>query len=114
MAPPPVAQAPIGIPRSRVRQLMAASVGNVVEWFDWYAYSFLTVYFAEQIFPTQGGSSLVPVLSAFAVFAVGFFMRPLGGLLVGAFADRFGRKAAMTFTIMLMGGGSLLLAVTPT
>ncbi|WP_308168052.1 MFS transporter [Nonomuraea sp. NEAU-A123] len=114
MATPPVAQSPIGIPRSRVRQLMAASIGNVVEWFDWYTYSFLTVYFAEQIFPKSGTNSLVPVLSAFAVFAVGFFMRPLGGLLVGAFADRYGRKAAMTFTIILMGGGSLLLAVTPT
>ncbi|MER7501162.1 MFS transporter [Nonomuraea pusilla] len=114
MATTPVTSAPIGIPRSRVRQLLAASVGNVVEWFDWYTYSFLTVYFADQIFPKSGGSSLVPVLSAFAVFAVGFFMRPLGGLLVGAFADRFGRKAAMTFTIILMGGGSLLLAITPT
>jgi MHS family alpha-ketoglutarate permease-like MFS transporter len=92
---------------------MAASVGNLVEWFDWYTYSFLAVYFSAQIFP-ESDNPLVPVLSAFAVFAVGFFMRPLGGLLVGAFADRYGRKAAMTFTIMLMGGGSLLLALTPT
>ncbi|WP_336207616.1 MFS transporter [Nonomuraea sp. LPB2021202275-12-8] len=113
MATSPTATSPIGIPRSRVRQLVAASVGNVVEWFDWYAYSFLAVYFSAQIFP-ETDNPLVPVLSAFAVFAVGFFMRPLGGLLVGAFADRFGRKAAMTFTIILMGVGSLLLAVTPT
>ncbi|MER6943429.1 MFS transporter [Nonomuraea sp. NPDC000554] len=113
MATPPLAQSPIGIPRSRVRQLMAASIGNVVEWFDWYTYSFLTVYFSSQVFP-KTDNPLVPVLSAFAIFAVGFFMRPLGGLLVGAFADRFGRKAAMTFTIVLMGVGSLLLAVTPT
>jgi MFS transporter, MHS family, alpha-ketoglutarate permease len=108
-----VAESPLGIPRSRVRQLMAASIGNTVEWFDWYAYSFLTVYFAAQIFP-KTDNPLLPVLNAFAVFAVGFFMRPLGGLLVGAFADRFGRKRAMTFTIILMGAGSLLLAVTPT
>lgn len=113
MAAPPLAQSPLGIPRSRVRQLMAASIGNVVEWYDWYAYSFLSVYFAEQVF-AKSSNPLVPVLQAFAIFAVGFFMRPLGGLLVGAFADRFGRKAAMTFTIVLMGGGSLLLAVTPT
>ncbi|MEV0146733.1 MULTISPECIES: MFS transporter [unclassified Nonomuraea] len=113
MATSPVAPSPVGIPRSRVRQLMAASVGNVVEWFDWYTYSFLAIYFSKQIFPDTG-DSLVPLLSSFAVFAVGFFMRPLGGLVVGAFADRFGRKAAMTFTIILMGGGSLLLAVTPT
>ncbi|GLW06436.1 MFS transporter [Microtetraspora sp. NBRC 13810] len=113
MATPSLGQSPIGVPRSRVRQLTAASIGNVVEWFDWYAYSFLAVYFSEQIFPAND-NPLVPVLSAFAVFAVGFFMRPLGGLVVGAFADRFGRKAAMTFTIVLMGAGSLLLAVTPT
>ncbi|MFB4288449.1 MFS transporter [Nonomuraea sp. ATR24] len=113
MATSPLASSPIGIPKSRVRQLFAASVGNVVEWYDWYAYSFLAVYFSQQIFP-DSGNPLVPVLSAFAVFAVGFFMRPLGGLLVGAFADRFGRKAAMTFTIILMGVGSLILAVTPT
>lgn len=113
MATPPLAQSPLGVPRSRMRQLMAASVGNVVEWYDWYAYSFLSVYFAEQVF-AKSDNPLVPVLQAFAIFAVGFFMRPLGGLLVGAFADRFGRKAAMTFTIILMGAGSLLLAVTPT
>ncbi|MDF2710015.1 MAG: transporter, partial [Nonomuraea muscovyensis] len=113
MATSPIAPSPVGIPRSRVRQLMAASVGNLVEWYDWYAYSFLTVFFAKQIFPATG-NALVPLLSSFAIFAVGFFMRPLGGLLVGAFADRFGRKAAMTFTILLMGAGSLLLAITPT
>ncbi|WP_214411917.1 MFS transporter [Sphaerisporangium fuscum] len=107
-------QAPLGVPRSRVRQLMAANIGNVVEWFDWYTYSFLAVYFSTQVFPKSAGNSLVPLLSSFAVFAVGFFMRPLGGLLVGSFADRFGRKAAMTFTIVLMGAGSLLVALTPT
>ncbi|MCM2579555.1 MFS transporter [Streptomyces meridianus] len=99
---------------SQGRQLSAASVGNAVEWYDWYAYSFLAVYFADQIFPEGAGSSLVPLLSTFAVFAVGFFMRPVGGLLMGAVADRHGRRAALTVTILLMGGGSLLVAVTPT
>ncbi|MET7332338.1 MFS transporter [Nonomuraea sp. NPDC005650] len=113
MATSPVAQSPVGIPKSRVRQLMAASIGNVVEWYDWYAYTFLATYFSAQVFPKSEGG-LVALLSAYGVFAVGFFMRPLGGLLVGAFADRFGRKAAMTFTIVLMGAGSLLLGVTPT
>jgi MHS family alpha-ketoglutarate permease-like MFS transporter len=114
VATSPTAQSPVGIPKSRVRQLMAASIGNVVEWYDWYAYTFLAVYFSAQVFPKSSGDSLVPLLSSFAVFAVGFFMRPLGGLLVGAFADRYGRKAAMTFTIMLMGAGSLLVGLTPT
>ncbi|MER5971090.1 MFS transporter [Streptomyces sp. NPDC002055] len=98
---------------SAVRQLAAASVGNAVEWYDWYAYSFLAVYFADQVFPPGSGNSLVPLLSTFAVFAVGFFMRPVGGLLMGAVADRHGRRAALTVTILLMGGGSLLVALTP-
>lgn len=114
MATSPVAHSPLGIPKSRVRQLVAASIGNVVEWYDWYAYTFLATIFSVQIFPKSADNSLVPLLSSFVVFAVGFFMRPLGGLLVGAFADRYGRKAAMTFTITLMGAGSLLLGLTPT
>lgn len=101
-------------PPSRLRQLAAASIGNAVEWYDWYAYSFLAVYFAEQVFPKGTGNSLVPLLSTFAVFAVGFFMRPIGGLLMGAIADRRGRRTALTLTILLMGGGSLLVAFTPT
>ncbi|MFB7631072.1 MFS transporter [Streptomyces sp. NPDC056149] len=101
-------------PPSRTRQLAAASIGNAVEWYDWYAYSFLAVYFADQVFPKDAGNSLVPLLSTFAVFAVGFFMRPVGGLLMGAVADRRGRRTALTLTILLMGGGSLLVALTPT
>lgn len=100
-------------PTHRVRQLAAASVGNLVEWYDWYAYSFLAIYFSDSFFP-KSSNPLVPLLSAFAVFAVGFFMRPVGGLFMGSFADRFGRRAALTLTIALMGGGGLLMAVSPT
>jgi MHS family alpha-ketoglutarate permease-like MFS transporter len=96
------------------RQLLAASVGNAVEWYDWYAYTFLAVYIAAQVFPNDSANPLVPLLSTFAVFAVGFFMRPLGGLLLGAVADRVGRRNALTLTILMMGGGSLLMAVVPT
>ncbi|MBB5140575.1 MHS family alpha-ketoglutarate permease-like MFS transporter [Thermocatellispora tengchongensis] len=99
---------------SRARQLAAAAIGNLVEWFDWYAYSVLAIYFADQFFPSSSGSGVVSLLGALAVFAVGFFMRPLGGLLVGALADRHGRKMALTFTMSLMGGGSLLIALAPT
>lgn len=101
-------------PRRAARQLIAASVGNAVEWYDWFAYSFLATYIADEIFPKGTGNSLVPLLSTFAVFAVGFFMRPVGGLLLGTVADRSGRRAALTLTILLMGGSSLLVAVTPT
>ncbi|MFF9479771.1 MFS transporter [Streptomyces sp. NPDC014733] len=99
---------------SPTRQLAAASVGNAVEWFDWYTYTFLATYIAAQIFPEEAANSLVPLLATFAVFAVGFFMRPVGGLLMGAVADRRGRRAALTVTILLMGGSSLLVGLTPT
>ncbi|MEV4340967.1 MFS transporter [Streptomyces sp. NPDC049590] len=100
--------------RRSARQLVAASVGNAVEWYDWYAYTFLATYIAAAVFPKGTGNSLVPLLSTFAVFAVGFFMRPVGGLLMGAVADRRGRRAALTVTILLMGGSSLLVGLTPT
>ncbi|WP_078961817.1 MFS transporter [Streptomyces hygroscopicus] len=104
----------VALPARPVRQLFAASVGNAVEWYDWYAYTFLATYIAQQIFPKGAAHSLVPLLSTFAVFAVGFFMRPIGGLLMGAVADRRGRRAALTVTILLMGGSSLLVGLTPT
>lgn len=100
-------------PVSRTRQLAAATVGNIVEWFDWYVYSMLALYFSSQFFP-KTGDPVVPLLSAMAIFAVGFFMRPLGGLLGGMVADRLGRKKALTATVMLMGVGSLLVALAPT
>ncbi|MFE5395941.1 MFS transporter [Streptomyces sp. NPDC056568] len=101
-------------PAHPLRQLLAASVGNAVEWYDWYAYTFLATYIADQVFPKGAGNSLVPLLSTFAVFAVGFFMRPVGGLVMGAIADRRGRRDALTVTILLMGGSSLLVGLTPT
>ncbi|MEW1636033.1 MFS transporter [Streptomyces sp. NPDC093801] len=101
-------------PRHPLRQLLAASVGNAVEWYDWYAYTFLATHIARQVFPSGADDSLVPLLSTFAVFAVGFFMRPVGGLLMGTIADRRGRRTALTVTILLMGGSSLLVALTPT
>lgn len=100
--------------RRPVRQLVAASIGNAVEWYDWYAYTFLATYFAGQIFPKNADDPLVPLLSTFAVFAVGFFLRPIGGLVLGSLADRIGRRNALTVTILMMGAGSLIMAVLPT
>lgn len=96
------------------RQLTAASVGNAVEWFDWYVYSMLAVYFAKQFFPNSTGNSLVPLMGTMAIFAVGFFARPLGGLIIGSLADRYGRKAALSATVLGMGAGSLMIGVAPT
>lgn len=100
-------------PRRRIQQVAAASVGNAVEWYDWLSYSYLAVYFADQIFPRDGGR-LTPLLGAFAVFAVGFAIRPVGGLVLGAYADRQGRRAALVLTIALMGVGQLVMASMPT
>ncbi|MGW0589561.1 MFS transporter [Streptosporangium sp. NPDC002607] len=108
-----VEPAVITAPRSRTRQLLATSAGNLVEWYDWLAYAYLATYFADQVF-AQSQSSLVPLLSTFAVFAVGFVMRPVGGLVIGAISDRFGRRSAMTLTIALMGVGQLAMATLPT
>lgn len=99
---------------NRVRQLVAASVGNAVEWFDWYVYSMLAVYFAGQFFPATSQDSLVPLMSTLAIFAVGFFARPLGGLVIGMLADRFGRRRALSATIVGMGVGSLMIGLAPT
>ncbi|MFI6105989.1 MFS transporter [Streptomyces sp. NPDC051310] len=111
----PVADEPVTRPPARgFRQLVAGAVGNVVEWYDWHVYTFLAVYIAAEIFPAHAGNPLVPLLATFAVFAVGFFARPVGGLLLGAVADRHGRRTALTTTVLLMGASCLLIAVTPT
>lgn len=96
----------------RGRQAFAAGVGNVVEWYDWYAYSFLAVFFSKQVFDSS--SDAAGLLSAFAVFAASFLLRPIGGLLIGNLADRIGRKNTLALTIITMGLGSLIVGLTPT
>ncbi|MBM4509595.1 MFS transporter [Rhodococcus hoagii] len=95
------------------RQIAAAVVGNLIEWYDWYIYSLLAVYFAEQYFPERQRRHLVPLLAALGVFAVGFFMRPLGSLFPRRLGDRYGRKKALQTTVSLMGVGSLLIGCLP-
>ena len=90
---------------------MGGSVGNLVEWYDWYVYSAFSLYFAKSFFPPA--NQTVQLLNAAAVFAVGFLMRPAGGWLMGRYADKHGRRAALTLSVLLMCGGSLLIAVTP-
>ncbi|NEN78059.1 MFS transporter [Nocardioides zeae] len=115
MAEPRVAEpTALARPTSRSRQLLAVCVGNAVEWFDWYIYSILAIYFAGQFFPATTDDSLVPLLSTLAIFAVGFFARPVGGLVIGVLADRFGRRRALSGTIVGMGVGSLMIGLSPT
>ena len=96
---------------ARFRAIFAASAGNLVEWFDWYTYSAAGLYFAPIFFPAANRTS--QLLQTAAVFAVGFFARPVGAWMMGLYADRVGRKAAMTFSVSLMCGGSLIIALTP-
>jgi MHS family alpha-ketoglutarate permease-like MFS transporter len=95
----------------RLRSIMGGSVGNLVEWYDWYVYSAFSLYFSKTFFPPA--DQTVQLLNAAAVFAVGFLMRPIGGWLMGRYADRHGRRAALTVSVLLMCAGSLLIAVTP-
>jgi len=96
----------------RLKAIFVGSAGNLVEWFDFYAYSAFALYFAKSFFPAE--SQTAQLLNAAAIFAVGFLMRPVGGWLFGHVADRHGRRIALTVSVMLMCFGSLIIAVTPT
>jgi MHS family alpha-ketoglutarate permease-like MFS transporter len=98
-------------PARRLRNIIGGSAGNLVEWFDWYAYAAFTLYFAPVFFPK--GDDTAQLLSAAAIFAVGFLMRPVGAWIMGVYADRRGRKAGLTLSVTLMCTGSLIIACTP-
>lgn len=97
---------------SQKKVILAGTVGNAVEWFDWTIYATFAVFFSKQFFPDDDPTA--SLLATFAIFAVGFFMRPLGGVVLGIFSDRYGRKAALAATIIMMAGGSLLIGISPT
>ncbi|MGW4485455.1 MFS transporter [Amycolatopsis sp. NPDC004368] len=94
------------------KAIVAGSIGNTVEWVDWAVYATFSPIFAGQFF--AGGNETAALLSTLAVFAVGFVMRPIGGAVLGAYADRRGRKKGLTLTISLMAGASIVIAVCPT
>ena len=96
----------------RIRAIVGASSGNLVEWYDFYAYAFTSIYFAAAFFPT--GDTTSQLMATAGIFAVGFFMRPLGGWLFGWIADTHGRKNSMVISVLMMCAGSLLIAILPT
>ena len=96
----------------RVRAIIAGSSGNLVEWYDFYVYSFTALYFASEFFPK--GDQTTQLLNAAGVFAAGFLMRPIGSWLFGTLADKKGRRFSMMAAVILMCAGSLLVAVLPT
>ncbi|MFI0776713.1 MFS transporter [Streptomyces sp. NPDC021212] len=99
-------------PRTPWRAVLGGSIGNLVEWFDWFVYASFATYFAGAFFPK--GNDTAQLLNTAGIFAVGFFMRPIGGWLLGRYADRRGRKAALTLTVTLMSASALLIAIAPT
>ncbi|MDX9843756.1 MAG: MFS family transporter [Aquabacterium sp.] len=98
--------------RKRIFAIMAASSGNLVEWFDFYIYAFCAIYFAPSFFPKADPT--VQLLNTAGVFAAGFLMRPVGGWLFGRIADRKGRKTSMVTSVIMMCAGSLMIACLPT
>lgn len=95
----------------RLRAIFGGSIGNLVEWYDWYAYSAFAIYFSPAFFPK--GNATAQLLNSAGIFALGFLMRPLGGWLFGRIADKKGRKQSMLLSVILMSLGSLLIACTP-
>jgi MHS family alpha-ketoglutarate permease-like MFS transporter len=96
----------------RIKAIIGGSIGNLVEWYDWYAYAAFAIYFSNSFFPDSDLNA--QLLNTAGIFAVGFLMRPVGGWMFGSIADKIGRKRAMTLSVLLMSFGSLLIALTPT
>ena len=98
--------------RRRIKAILVGSIGNLIEWYDVYAYSAFALYFAPSFFPAS--DPVAQQLSAAIVFAAAFVIRPLGGIIFGWIADRMGRRRALMISVLLMCFGSLLIAVSPT
>jgi MFS transporter, MHS family, alpha-ketoglutarate permease len=96
----------------RLKAIFIGSVGNLVEWYDFYAYAAFALYFASSFFP--GHDPVVQQLNAAVLFAIGFIVRPVGGWLFGHLADHYGRRNALMLSVLLMCFGSLMIAITPT
>ena len=112
IAQTPIAAVPAPRLRTRVVSILGGSIGNLIEWFDFHIYVAFSLYFAKQFFPGEAPS--VQLLNAAGVFALGFLLRPLGSWLFGIYADRYGRRTALSLCVTLMCVGSLLIAVCPT
>jgi MFS transporter, MHS family, proline/betaine transporter len=97
--------------QSAPRTVLAGLVGNTLEWFDFAVYGYFASEIGAQFFPQS--SPTAQLLLAFAVFALGFIARPIGGLVLGAVGDRMGRRALLVLSISLMGGATLLIGLLP-
>ncbi|MGC0367132.1 MHS family alpha-ketoglutarate permease-like MFS transporter [Rhodococcus sp. 27YEA15] len=111
-SPPTNMQDPSPSGKPSLRTLAGAGVGNTLEWYDWSVYAIFAPFFASQFFVSENRTSAL--LATLAIFAAGFFMRPIGGFFFGWLADRYGRKFSLTTSMMMMAGGSLIIGVAPT
>lgn len=98
--------------KERTTAIVGICSGNLVEWYDFFIYAYTSIYFASLFFPA--GDQTSQLLATAGIFAVGFFMRPLGGWIFGYIADTRGRKISMIISVFMMCGGSLMIAVMPT
>ncbi|PPQ37719.1 MFS transporter, MHS family, alpha-ketoglutarate permease [Rhodoblastus acidophilus] len=97
---------------ARLKSIIVGSLGNLVEYYDFYVYAAFSLYFAPSFFPKSDETA--QMLSSAGIFALGFFMRPIGGWLFGLIGDRYGRRRSLMLSVLMMCGGSLLIAATPT
>ena len=97
--------------RHRIVSIFGGSIGNLIEWYDFYVYNFFALYFAKSFFPNS--SQTVQLLDTFGIYALGFLIRPIGGWVLGVYADKVGRKKALVLSVLLMCLGSLLIGLAP-
>jgi MHS family proline/betaine transporter-like MFS transporter len=97
---------------NKTRAIVATSIGNMLEWYDFTVYALFAGYIAGNFFPSDDKNTRL--LKTFLVFGLGFVVRPLGAVLIGNYGDRAGRKAALTLTILLMAAGTGIIALSPT
>ena len=95
----------------RLKSIFGGSIGNLVEWYDWYSYSAFALYFSPVFFPDSDATA--QLLNTAGIFAVGFLMRPVGCWLFGSLADKYGRKQSMALSVFIMAIGSLIIGCTP-
>ena len=93
------------------RVIVAGMIGNVLEWYDFAIYGFFATAIGQQFFPHQ--DRVAQLISAFGIFALGYLMRPLGGVVTGHIGDRFGRRAALTFSVVAMAIPTFLIGLLP-
>ena len=108
----PFAEESAAVVGRRIKSIFGGSIGNLIEWYDFYVYNSFAIYFAKSF--SSSADPTVQLITTFGIYAVGFFIRPVGGLLLGYYSDRAGRRAGLTLSVILMCLGSLMIAVLPT